>query len=216
MIPKKRVESLKRLIERALPGATIGVDAPARPSGDWFLDVKYRGHPFVVEFRPHLGFGLSSPSGGYGENADEFWPEEVTLVRRLTQLAKAGERTTPARARLLQELRSKRDVTQSDLAERLGIRQPTVSKIERREDVNLSTIRRYVQALGGELHVAARFADGDVEIALGPEIPVPASKGDRGRFSVKERHPIKYVAEKHDQVSTRENGARRLAPKRKK
>ena len=44
---------------------------------------------------------------------------------------------------------------------------PTLSKIERREDVNVSTLRRYVHALGGELHVTAIFDDGEVEIALG-------------------------------------------------
>jgi transcriptional regulator with XRE-family HTH domain len=75
------------------------------------------------------------------------------------------------RAQLLQELRAKRHVTQNELAERLGIRQPTVSKIERREDVNLSTLRRYVEALGGELHVTAKFADATVELALGDGAP---------------------------------------------
>jgi transcriptional regulator with XRE-family HTH domain len=71
--------------------------------------------------------------------------------------------------RLLQDLRSKRQVTQNDVADRLGIRQPTVSKIERREDVNLSTPRRYVEVLGGELHVTAKFADGTVELELGED-----------------------------------------------
>lgn len=44
------------------------------------------------------------------------------------------------------------------------MKQPTVSKIERREDVNLSTLRRFIEALGGKLHVTAEFNDGSVEI----------------------------------------------------
>jgi transcriptional regulator with XRE-family HTH domain len=68
---------------------------------------------------------------------------------------------------LLQELRKRRNVSQVALASRLAVRQPTVSKIERREDVSLSTLRRYVLALGGVLQVTARFPDGAVEIGGG-------------------------------------------------
>jgi DNA-binding XRE family transcriptional regulator len=168
MTPKKRIENLKRLIKGKLPGATASVDAPSRPNGDWFVDVKFGDQSFAIEYRPSLGFGLSStPSGGYGEGPDEFLAEEESLVDRLAQLTRAKRKTEPQRVHLLQDLRSKRRVTQNDVADRLGIRQPTVSKIERREDVNLSTLRRYVEALGGELHVTAKFADGTVELGLG-------------------------------------------------
>jgi hypothetical protein len=51
------------------------------------------------------------------------------------------------------------------------VKQPTVSKIERREDVALSTLRRYVEALGGELHVTAQFSDCTVEIGLDEGAP---------------------------------------------
>jgi transcriptional regulator with XRE-family HTH domain len=71
-------------------------------------------------------------------------------------------------APVLQELRERHQVSQVAVADKLGIRQPTVSKIERREDVNVSTLRRYVQALGGELHITVRFRDGAVEIGRAP------------------------------------------------
>jgi len=175
MTPKKRIENLSRLIESRLPGAAVSVDAPSRPSGDWFVDVKYGDQSFAFEYRPSLGFGLSStPSGGYGEGPDEFLAEEESLVDRLAHLAQAKRKTEPQRVHLLQALRSKRHVTQNEVADRLGIRQPTVSKIERREDVNLSTLRRYVEALGGELRVTAKFADGTVELGLGDDAPASA------------------------------------------
>jgi hypothetical protein len=44
--------------------------------------------------------------------------------------------------------------------------QPEVSKLERRGDIRLSTLRSYVEALGGSLSVVARFEDGDVELPL--------------------------------------------------
>ncbi len=148
------------------------MDAPSRSGGDWFLNVAYRGQSFVIEYRPKLGFGLSStPTDGYGQGPDEFLTDETRLIGRLFTLARSKQKTQPVRAQLLQELRAKRQVTQNELADRLGIRQPTVSKIERREDVNLSTLRRYVEALGGELHVTAKFADATVELALGDGAP---------------------------------------------
>ena len=44
-----------------------------------------------------------------------------------------------------------------DLAIRLGVGQDTVSRIERRSDILLSTLRRYVEAMGGELKLVASF-----------------------------------------------------------
>jgi DNA-binding XRE family transcriptional regulator len=122
----------------------------------------------TIEFRPELGFGLSStPSEGFGEGPDEFLEEATRLVERIARLFRTRNRTEPVRVRLPQELREKRgNISQVDIAGRLGIRQPTVSKIERREDLNMSTLRRYIEALGGELHVSARFEDGSVEIGL--------------------------------------------------
>lgn len=57
----------------------------------------------------------------------------------------------------LQELRKRKHVTQKDLAELLGINQENVSRLERRKDLRLSTIREYVEALGGEIKIVAVF-----------------------------------------------------------
>jgi len=83
-------------------------------------------------------------------------------------------RSAPQRVRLLQQLRERMQVSQVAIAARLKVRQPTISKIERREDMNLSTLRRYVRALGGELQVTAKFADGAVEIGAGSKPPKQA------------------------------------------
>jgi DNA-binding XRE family transcriptional regulator len=65
----------------------------------------------------------------------------------------------------LAELRAERGLTQVQLAERLGMTQENVSRIERAEDTQLSTIRRYIEALGGSLQLHAVFEDRDVPIA---------------------------------------------------
>ncbi len=63
--------------------------------------------------------------------------------------------------RALRGLRSHRGLTQQQVAARLGMTQPEISKLEARSDVRLSTLRAYVAALGGTLELVARFDDDD-------------------------------------------------------
>jgi DNA-binding XRE family transcriptional regulator len=64
----------------------------------------------------------------------------------------------------LQELRQARQMTQTELAQALGVNQGEVSKIEHRTDVYLSTLASYVEALGGRLEVRAVFRDREMRI----------------------------------------------------
>lgn len=59
----------------------------------------------------------------------------------------------------LAEMRRSRGLTQKQLAEAMHVSQANISRIEHGEDVQLSTIRKYVKALGGELEVRAVFPD---------------------------------------------------------
>lgn len=65
----------------------------------------------------------------------------------------------------LQELRRARELSQEDLAGRLDTEQGNVSRLEQQTDMYISTLRRYVEALGGSLEIVARFSDGDVKIS---------------------------------------------------
>lgn len=69
----------------------------------------------------------------------------------------------------LRRLRLHRGFTQQQLAERLGMSQPEISKVERRRDVRLSTMHAYVAALGGSLRLAARFGGEEVDLNGGRE-----------------------------------------------
>lgn len=64
----------------------------------------------------------------------------------------------------LQELRQVRRLSQETLAEILGLNQPDISKLEQRTDIYVSTLRRYIEAMGGHLEILARFPDGAVKI----------------------------------------------------
>lgn len=59
----------------------------------------------------------------------------------------------------LRDLRKACDLTQERLAELLGIRQDSVSRIEQRSDLLLSTLRSYVTAMGGSLELVVQFPD---------------------------------------------------------
>ena len=65
----------------------------------------------------------------------------------------------------LQELRRALDLTQQQVAATLGINQVAVSKMEGQTDMYVSTLRRFVEAMGGELRIVAYFPEGTVEIS---------------------------------------------------
>jgi DNA-binding Xre family transcriptional regulator len=88
---------------------------------------------------------------------DPDWDANVAERRRAMQDALA-----------LSDLRQARHVTQVQLAEELGISQGNVSRLEGRSDVYLSTLRSYVEALGGHLEIAAVFGKERLAIAVGP------------------------------------------------
>jgi len=60
----------------------------------------------------------------------------------------------------LDELRSAKKLTQADLAEMLDVPQSSISRIEQRADMYLSTLRNYIHAMGGVLQIQAIFPDG--------------------------------------------------------
>jgi DNA-binding XRE family transcriptional regulator len=64
----------------------------------------------------------------------------------------------------LGELRSELGVTQVEMARQLDVTQANVSRIEHEEDLYLSTLRSYVEALGGELELRAVFPDRTVQL----------------------------------------------------
>jgi len=64
----------------------------------------------------------------------------------------------------LQELRKARNVTQVEVARAMNVEQASISKLERREDMYVSTLREYVRALGGELRLVASFPDADIQV----------------------------------------------------
>ena len=81
------------------------------------------------------------------------------------RLARAKVRAREAMAEmLLTEIRKEVGLTQEDLAKVMGIKQPSLSKLESQGDMQISTLHRLVAALGGELELIAHLPGGDVRI----------------------------------------------------
>ena len=110
-----------------------------------------------------------------------------TLNKKLSELPEARRERILAEAdRLhaeyltLQELRKAMKLTQVQLAEMLKIRQATIAQTEKRSDLMLSTLRSYVEAMGGKLSLTVEFPD-----------RAPVSLVGFGDFSDTEEQPRK-------------------------
>ncbi len=64
----------------------------------------------------------------------------------------------------LAEVRKAMSLTQEDVAAMLHIKQAALARLENRTDMYISSLRKYIVALGGELDIVARFPDGEVHI----------------------------------------------------
>lgn len=65
---------------------------------------------------------------------------------------------------LLAEIRKQTGLTQEELAKTLGIKQPSLSKLESQSDMQISTLQRLIEALGGKLELIAHLPKGDVRL----------------------------------------------------
>ena len=97
-----------------------------------------------------------------------FSPEvEAEIARRVKEAA--GVMT-------LYQLREAKQMTQVSLANVLQVNQGAVSRMEKRTDMYVSTLRSYIQAMGGQLQVKAIFPEGEVEIDQFEKIPKPSEE----------------------------------------
>ncbi len=104
--------------------------------------------------------------------------KKLSPVRRKKVEARAAQLI--AEEMTLQELRRARKLTQVRMAKELGISQDGISKLEKRSDLLLSTLRKTVEAMGGSLSLVAEFPDRDpvvlsgiAEDQLGPKASGP-------------------------------------------
>jgi transcriptional regulator with XRE-family HTH domain len=154
------IQQLHDYIRKTYPAAKTELSPPLHEGGIWSLDVDLAEKQLAIQWSPATRFGLSSVnSENFGEGPDEVLDQLELAQRRVDELLTTTERTSPGFAILISRLRERRGITQQELADRLGVRQATISGIEHRDDVQLSTLRRVIEALGGVLEVFGVFPD---------------------------------------------------------
>lgn len=164
--------SLARELRARFPRWRITEDAAELPGGSSFLDIGVEDRTAVVEWRPGRGFGVSAgPLEGYGAGPDELYATLEGVVKRLEDVLERAQRTVPLRELSLKRLRELRRITQEELALALEIQQASVSKLEARGDMRLSTLYKVVEALGGRLELVARFPEFEVKLQPPGESP---------------------------------------------
>jgi transcriptional regulator with XRE-family HTH domain len=95
--------------------------------------------------------------------ARQFEELEAKMRPEVRDRAKARAKEMIAEM-LLAEIRQAVGMTQEELAETLGVKQPTLSRLESQHDMQVSTLQRLVRALGGELEVVAHLPRGTIRI----------------------------------------------------
>jgi transcriptional regulator with XRE-family HTH domain len=89
-----------------------------------------------------------------------FTPKERAAIRR-----EAG--VIAKRHMALRELREARSRTQVALARKLGVKQVSISRLESRSDPRLSTLEKYIDAMGGRLHLIVEFPEQEPVVLKG-------------------------------------------------
>ena len=85
---------------------------------------------------------------------DKMTPEQRRRIKQKTEAMKIGM--------LIADLREQNGMTQQEIADKLGITQPSVSKMEAGEEMQLTTLRKLVGAMGGE--VVLHMPSGDISL----------------------------------------------------
>ena len=80
---------------------------------------------------------------------------ELTPEHR--QRIEAGAERLKAQEKTLRELRQAQRLTQQHMAKKLGVKQHSISRLEQRTDMLLSTLRDYIEEMGGQLEIIARL-----------------------------------------------------------
>lgn len=150
---------------RAIDDAfTVEVDRPDDVRSEHFLDIECGSFSTEVSFKLHFGFGIFVSDGLYGERPDEVFRSPKKAAARVTQLKKSYEADGHISPLKLAEIRSLVGLTQVELAENLGITQPSVQRAESQGNPKLESIAGYVAAMGGRLETRVVFGDMEARI----------------------------------------------------
>lgn len=155
-------------IETDLPGLKMDVD---RHEGDedraaW-IDLSDGNRSVTIEYRPQRGFGLYFDDGSeiddFGSGPIELYRDLRPLINRLKKFFSGGGNTSITR---LREIREVLGVSQKQLSKAFHQEQSSISKMENRDEIFLSTLYSYIHNLGGTLEMKIHFRECDLSLSI--------------------------------------------------
>lgn len=159
------LEQLKERLGARFPDASLTIDRPELETGTWWLDVTVQGHLVAIQWRADRGYGITTPTrDDFGTKPHELYDCADAAYRRVVELLLSQTRTVPGLS--LPRIREARGLSQSEIAQRLQINQGAVSRLERRGDMLVGTLRNLISAMGGRLKLIAEFPDRCVDIQI--------------------------------------------------
>lgn len=144
----------------------LEIDMPDDQNAEVWIDIS-RGDFFTnVSYRPNIGFGVYLEAPEFGQRPDEVHLNPSRAAKRVQQLYRSFEENGSNAALDLVSMRELFEVTQQQLADALGIKQPSVQRVEKRANIQFDTLRNYVIALGGRIESRVVFPDLDARFEL--------------------------------------------------
>jgi DNA-binding XRE family transcriptional regulator len=119
-----------------------------------------------VQLEEHLGKEAGEGTKRYKASRAKALGSDRAASAHGKLTAEIDQRVERRRATLAQ-LRQAIGLTQAQLAEELGIAQGDVSKIERRDNLRLATLARFIEATGGHLRIVAVYGETEFDLAIG-------------------------------------------------
>ena len=126
---------------------------------------------------------LSNPDIGSRKFTDQDWATAGEAIEAIRQRIKANPEAAAVEARTYDEItnrvhtlraiRKAQGLTQQQISEQLDVSQAEVSRIERRDNLHLTTLARFIEATGGKLRITAVFDTHEVEVSIGDLVRHP-------------------------------------------
>ncbi len=145
---------------------SVEVDSPSDQSGETFLDIAKGDFITQVSFRPNLGIGIFISEATYGQRPDEVYRNAEKAANRVEQLYRQFEKSGSVGYLTLLDMRKLNKFSQVELAEALAIKQPSVNRIEKRENVKFETLVKLIAAMGGRLEMRVVFDEMEARLEL--------------------------------------------------
>jgi hypothetical protein len=162
------VVEFSRVLAEVIPDVEVEIDRPADARGEWWIDIARDGFRSSVAWRPGHGFGVFTSPPSFGEKPDEVYRPPALAAKRLGQLADQQQNSVEPAPLWLNEIRQLCNTPQTSLAEKLSRSQASISTFERREDIRISSLRSYLEAMGGRLEMRVVFDDFSANVEISP------------------------------------------------